>query len=112
MEPRTIASGDPSACFPVGSLRSEAPRRSSSQSPSEKTIAPTRTTSETQPTVLVLSASSTSSNETDPISRPVPRAITTAITRRPGANKYETSAPRRSVDAASAAQKNASIIAP
>jgi hypothetical protein len=93
-------------------LRSEAPRRSSNESPSEKTIAPTRTRSETQATVLVLSASSTSSNETDPIKRPVPSAITTAIRRRPGARRYETSAPTRSADAPSAPQTNASTIGP
>ena len=86
-EPSTIASGDPSACAPVASLRSPPPWRLSSQSPTVKTAAPTRTSRATQATVRVLSASSMSSKETDPISRPVPSAITTAITPRLGASR-------------------------
>jgi hypothetical protein len=52
-----------------------------------KTAAPTSTKSETHPTVRVFSASSISSKETEPISRPVPSAITTAITRRLGESR-------------------------
>ena len=78
-----MASGDPSWA-PVASLRSPPPPRVSSQSPTVKTAAPTRTENDTQNTVWVSSASSISSKATDPISSPVPRAITTAITRRLG----------------------------
>jgi hypothetical protein len=83
-EPSTMASGDPSLWVPVASLRPPPPPRVSSQSPTAKTAAPTRTENDTQNTVWVSSASSISSKATDPISSPVPRAITTAITRRLG----------------------------
>jgi hypothetical protein len=52
-----------------------------------KTAGPARTSKPTRPTVEVFSASSISSKETDPIKRPVPSAITTAISLRPGANR-------------------------
>jgi len=81
-----MASGEPSAWAPPASLRSPPPRRVSSQSPTVKTAAPTRTDRATQATVRVLRASSISSKDTEPISSPVPRAITTAITWRLGAS--------------------------
>ena len=107
-EPSTIASGDPSACAPDGSFRLPPPPRASSQSPTAKTAPPTKTSSATQATVRVFSASSLSSNETEPIRSPVPRAITTAITRRPGASRYATRAPINSAEAPSAPQPKAS----
>ena len=73
-----------------------------------KTAPPTNTISPTQPTVWVLSASSMSSKETEPISRPVPRAITAAMTPRLGANTYAIRAPISSAEAPSAPHKNAS----
>ena len=82
-----MASGDPSACAPSMSLRSPPPRRVSSQSPTVKVAEPTRTSAATEATVWVSSASSTSSKATDPISSPVPRAMTTAIARRPGSSR-------------------------
>ena len=85
-EPSTIANGEPSACAPPASLRSPPPLRVSNQSPTVNTAAPTNTPRATQATVRVLSASSISSKETEPISSPVPSAITTAITRRLGAS--------------------------
>ena len=83
-EPSTMARGDPSAWAPVASLRSPPPRRSSSQSPTVKTAAPPRTIAATQATAWYLRASSISSKDTEPISRPVPSAITTAMTPRVG----------------------------
>jgi hypothetical protein len=52
-----------------------------------KAAAPTRTSSATQATVRVFSASSMSSKATEPISTPVPSAITTAITLLLGASR-------------------------
>ena len=98
-EPSTIANGAPAACAPDGSLRSPPPRRSSSQSPSVKTAAPARTSNATQPTVRVFNASSMSSKDTEPISSPVPSAITTAITDRLGASRYAISTPTSSAEA-------------
>jgi len=43
-----MASADPAACAPPGSLRSPPPRCSSSQSPAVKTAAPASTSSATQ----------------------------------------------------------------
>ena len=103
-----MAIGEPSFWAPDGSFRSPPPFRESSQSPTAKTAPPTNTRSPTQPTVWVLSASSMSSKETEPISRPVPRAITAAITPRLGANRYAISAPTNSVKAPSAPHKKAS----
>jgi hypothetical protein len=68
-------------------LRSPPPCRLSSQSPTVKAAAPTRTSSATQATVRVFSASSMSSKATEPISTPVPSAITTAITLLLGASR-------------------------
>jgi hypothetical protein len=48
-----------------------------------------------------------SSNETEPISSPVPSAITAAITRRPGANRYAIRAPINNAEAPSAPQRKA-----
>jgi hypothetical protein len=83
-DPSTIAMAEPSACSPVGSLRSPPPRRLRIQLPTVKVAAPTRTSRATQATAWCSRASSTSSKETEPISRPVPTAITTAITCRLG----------------------------
>ena len=83
-EPSTIACGDPSACEPVGSFRADPPRRASNQSPRVNTPAPARTKVATHTTSLDAIASSTNSKETEPISTPVPTAITTAIRARLG----------------------------
>jgi hypothetical protein len=110
-EPNTIASGAPDACAPSESLRSPAPRRSSHQLPRVKVAAPTNVNSPTRATSVVSRASSTNSNATDPIKRPAPNAITTAMTFGLGLAPYATSAPTRSAEAPTAPQKNASITA-
>jgi hypothetical protein len=82
-----MASGLPSAWAPSASLRSPPPPRVSSQSPAVKVAAPTSTSSATKATAWCSRASSTSSKETEPISSPVPRAITTAMSCRLGSNR-------------------------
>ncbi len=86
IEPSTMAWGEPSPCLPVGSFRFAPPRRSRSQSPAAKAAAPTSRSRATHASDCVSSASSINSNDTEPISRPVPSAITTAINLRPGRN--------------------------
>ena len=78
-EPNTIASGEPDACAPSASLRSPPPCRSSNRSPSVNVAAPINVNRPTRATSACLRASSISSNEIDPIRRPAPNAITTAM---------------------------------
>ena len=59
----------------------------------------------------VFRASSISSNEIDPIKRPAPSAITTAMSFTLGVATYATSAPTSSAEAPTAPQKKASIMA-
>jgi hypothetical protein len=86
-DPSTIASALPSACSPVGSLRSPPPRRLRTQLPTVKVAAPTSTSRATQATAWCSRASSTSSKETEPISSPVPSAMITAMTWRLGSSR-------------------------
>jgi hypothetical protein len=51
-----------------------------------------------------------SSKETEPISSPVPSAITTAISRRLGVSRYATRAPINNAEAPSAPQPKASTM--
>jgi hypothetical protein len=52
--------------------------------PAVKTAAPTRVANPTRPMSALAVASSMSSNDTEPMSMPVPRAMTTAINARDG----------------------------
>ena len=61
MDPSTIPIGEPEACLPPGSFRSDPPRRLMSQSPTAKVQAPSNTKMPTRPTVWVFSASSINS---------------------------------------------------
>src|SRR3954451_14281099 len=108
-DPSTMASGLPHSWAPSESFRSPAPRRSSHQSPTVKAPAPNNVDSPTRATVSVTTASSTSSNATDPMRRPAPSAMTTAITFGFGVPAYAMSAPTSNADAPRAPQKKASI---
>ena len=110
-EPNTMASGEPDACAPSASLRSPAPFRSSSQLPTVKVAAPISVNRPTCATSVCLRASSISSNEIEPIKRPAPSAITTAMSFGLGVATYAISAPTSSAEAATAPHKNASIMA-
>src|SRR5918993_2027746 len=110
-EPSTMASAAPPPArpAPVLSLRCPPPQRSTRVSPTTKASAPSRTHSDTWPTVDVSSASSTSSKATDPMSSPAPRAMTTAMTRWLGRVAYATTAPTSSAAAPSAPHPKAAI---
>src|SRR5918993_1273181 len=92
-EPSTMASAAPPPArpAPVLSLRCPPPQRSTRVSPTTKASAPSRTHSDTWPTVDVSSATSTSSKATAPMSSaaapsaPHPKAAITSRSRRAGA---------------------------
>jgi hypothetical protein len=73
--------------------------------------APSNVNKPTRPTSAVCNASSISSKDTDPISRPAPRAMTNAMSFGLGVDRKATRAPMRRADAANAPQKNASSTA-
>ena len=92
-------------------LRSPPPCRSIHHAPTVKVAAPIKVNNPTVPTSLDFNASSTSSNEMDPMRRPDPRAMTTAMNLGLGLATNATNAPTRSAEAATAPQRNASTTA-
>ena len=106
-----MASGEPDSCAPSASLRSPAPFLSSTQLPRVKVAAPISVNSPTRATSACLRASSISSNEIDPIKRPAPSAITTAMSFGLGVTTYAISAPTSNAEAATPPHRNASIMA-